>query len=293
LVADESGGGISTFEGGASAIRPGQVARSAEVIAQVVRSALASIDTKDIHVRTLVVGVAGAGRPAPRSQLAAHLRDAGLADEIIVETDATIAMEDAFGHAPGIVLIAGTGSVAYGRSPTGAFARCGGWGGTSGDEGGGYWLGRRALSAVTAAHDGREPETSLTGAVLTAVEGNAVEDLVAWSSAAEPEQIASLAAAVLQQAGNGDLRANTLVSLAAEELVLHVRTLARRLFADERAEVPVALAGGLLSAGSFLRNRVELRLRSGVPGAVLHNEAVVPERGAVRYGLRTLAAEHS
>jgi N-acetylglucosamine kinase-like BadF-type ATPase len=125
------------------------------------------------------------------------------------------------------------------------------------------------------------------------VEGNAVEDLVAWSSAAEPEQIASLAAAVLQQAGNGDLRANTLVSLAAEELVLHVRTLARRLFADERAEVPVALAGGLLSAGSFLRNRVELRLRSGVPGAVLHNEAVVPERGAVRYGLRTLAAEHS
>jgi glucosamine kinase len=143
---------------------------------------------------------------------------------------------------------------------------------------------------VTAAQDGREPETALTGAVLTAVEASAVEELVNWSATADIAAIAQLAQVVLRTAASGDLRADSLVTLAAEELVVHVRTLARRLFADERAASNVALAGGLLSRGSLLRERVEQRLRSGVPGAVLVAEDVIPVRGAVKLALRSVVA---
>jgi glucosamine kinase len=142
---------------------------------------------------------------------------------------------------------------------------------------------------VTAASDGREPETSLIGALLTAAELNAVDELVDWAAAASPADLAALAPAVFRCAESGDLRANTLVSMAAEELVLHVRTLARQLFSDERAAVMVAMAGGLLERGSPLRTRVEHRLKSAVPGAQVEQRAIVPARGAVRNALRHLA----
>ncbi len=91
-------------------------------------------------------------------------------------------------------------------------------------------------------------------------------------------------------AQGGDLRANSLVTLAVEELVLHARTLARQLFGDERASVPLALGGGLLSKGTLLRKRLVHRLKSAVPGAQVREEDVVPVRGAVRGALRLLGA---
>ena len=98
--------------------------------------------------------------------------------------------------------------------------------------------------------DGREPETALTGAILTAAQINETSDLIGWAANAPPSQLASLAPVVLSVADAGDLRANAIVSLAVEELVLHVRALARQLFGDERAALPIALSGGMLSRGT-------------------------------------------
>jgi glucosamine kinase len=86
----------------------------------------------------------------------------------------------------------------------------------------------------------------------------------------------------MRAAENGDQRANTLVAIAAEELVLHVRTLARTLFGDERAAIPVAFTGGLLARGSLMRKLVEHRLKTAVPGMVLHGDEVDAARGATR-----------
>jgi glucosamine kinase len=228
------------------------------------------------------------GRDTERQALWQALVSRELAEEVVVHADATIALDDAFGDGAGLLLIAGTGSVAFGRGPTGTLARCGGWGPVFGDEGGGSWIGRRALSIVTAASDGREPETALTGAILTATEVSDVHQLVAWAAAATPANLAALVPTVMSVADGGDLRANALLSLAVEELSLHLRTLARQLFGDERAAVPVALAGGLLRRGTALRKRLEHRLKSGVPGAQVRAEDVVPARGAVRGALRFL-----
>jgi glucosamine kinase len=118
-----------------------------------------------------------------------------------------------------------------------------------------------------------------------------VMDLIPWAASATREQIASLAPIVFSVAEGGDLRANAVISLAVEELMLHIRALAQQLFGDERAAVPVALAGGLMSKGSALRKRLEHRLRAAVPGAQVKPGQIVAARGAVRGALRFVGAE--
>lgn len=290
IVADETGTELGAIVGDASAVRPGAAAHSADVIIDLVRHALAASDLDaDATIAALCVGVAGVGRDSEYSAFFKELTTRSTAEELVVLPDAMVALTDAFGEEFGILLVAGTGSMAFGRGPTGKMARCGGWGPVCGDEGSGQWIGRRALSVVTAASDGREPETALLGVLLTHLQLEAPDELVPWAATASAAQLAQLATPVMAVAATGDLRANSLCTLAAEELALHVRTLARQLFADERAAVPVALAGGLMERGSFLRRLVEHRLKTAVPGCLLHAREVVPARGAVRTALGLLA----
>jgi glucosamine kinase len=288
IVADEQGTTLGEVVGPGSAVRPGQHEHSADVIAASVTDALASCGMSHVVPKVLCVGVAGAGREPERQGLWQALVGREVAEEIVVHPDFSIALDDAFGEGPGILLISGTGSAAFGRAPNGAAARCGGWGPVFGDEGSGAWVGRRALSVVAAAADGREPETALMGAVLTAAQVNDPQELVAWAAQASPGQFATLAPVVSSVAEAGDLRANAILSLAVEELVLHVRALARTLFGDERAAIPVAFTGGMLTRGTTLRKRLEQRLRSAVPGAQVHAADVDAARGAVRGALRYL-----
>lgn len=289
LLADERGERLAEAIGPGSAARPNEIEQAAGVIAGVVRDVLENADVGDQRPRVVCVGVAGAGRESERQALYEALSAHQLADEVVVQTDFSVALEDAFGDGPGILLIAGTGSAAFGRGPAGSTSRCGGWGPVIGDEGGGAWLGRRALSVVSAASDGREPETALTGAILTATETSEASELVRWAADATPGKLATLAPVVISVADSGDLRANSIVSMGVEELALHIRALARQLFADERASVPVAFTGGLLTKGTSYRKRLEHRLKTAVPGAQIHSGEVDPARGAVRGALRQLA----
>jgi glucosamine kinase len=288
IVATHKGKELASLTGDASAVRPGEALASAEVIGALVRDALAAAERED-RPAVLVAGVAGTGREQEQRTLLRALQGESLAEEIRVVTDADIALADAFGpEGAGILLLAGTGSVAFGRGPAGAFRRCGGWGPDCGDEGSGAWIGRRALSVVTSSADEREPETRLAGALMTALELERIEDIIPWASRATPKDLAALAGHVMTLAADRDLRANSLCTVAAEELVLHVRTLARQLFVDERAALPVALGGGLLSRGSFMRRLVEHRLKTAVPGATLQSAEVVPARGGVKLAIAQL-----
>ena len=287
-VADERGQILHKGTGAGSAVRPGAEADSAELIAALVKETIIEADMGHLMPRALVVGVAGVGREAQKIALQSELERLEVADAVIVLSDAEAAMEDAFAEGPGILMIAGTGSIAWGRSPAGTMQRCGGWGPMIGDEGSGAWLGKKALQVITAAHDGREPETALTGAVLTALELDDVASIIVWASTATPADLAALAPAVLSAAEVGDLRANTVVTMAVEELALHVRALARALFVDERAAIPVALHGGLLGKGQPVRKRLEHRLKTLVPGAVVRHQPVDGARGAVQMGLRAI-----
>src|SRR5687767_665413 len=290
LLTDENGKQLAEAVGAGSTVKPQEAERSAGVIAGVVRDVLEQGGKPDDKPRVLYVGVAGVGRPSEREALYEALTTHNLADELVIDTDFSVALTDAFGDGPGVLVIAGTGSSAFARGPGGATARCGGWGPVIGDEGSGSWIGRRALSVVGAAADGREPETALTGAVLTAAEVSESSELIKWAAEATPAKLATLAPVVISVADAGDLRANSIVSMAVEELALHVRALARQLFTDERASVPVALTGGLLRKGSSFRKRLEHRLKTAVPGAHVHHEEIDAARGAVKMAQKALRA---
>jgi glucosamine kinase len=289
LVGTAEGEILATVDGPKSAVSPGEAVRSADVIAELVTRALGEIaQPGTVFPRVLYCGVAGVGREEERRALHAALDAKELAEEVIIDSDGLIAMYDAFDDRAGILLVVGTGSIAYGRSPAGEIVRCGGWGPAFGDEGSGGWIGRRALGIVAASSDGREPATALLFPILAATQCEDVEDLIPWAAAADARAFATLAPVVFSTAAAGDQRANALITLAAEELVLHIRALARQLFTDERAAVAVALSGGLMDRGSPLRKRLEQRLKSAVPGANLRAEEVLPARGALRAAARRI-----
>lgn len=284
ILADLQGNHLADVVGAGSAMRPGSGDHSAEVIGGVVREAIAAAEIEG-RSKVLLAGVAGVGRAAENRALTAALEDLELADEVVVQGDGEIALTDAFGTGPGIILISGTGSIAYGRSPSRVLARCGGWGPAFGDEGSGAWIGRKALGIVASAADGREPETQLTGAILTAAQVNEPQELIPWGIAATARELAALAPVVFNVASAGDARAGALVGLAVEELVLHIRALALKLFGDDRAAIPVAFSGGLLHKGSFIRKKLEQRLRSAVPGAQVRPAEIIAARGAAKAAL--------
>ncbi len=179
----------------------------------------------------LVLGSRGVWLALERDSLRRRLR--GLALEVIVLSDVELAHGLFFRGGPGILLIAGTGSIAYGRH-AGVIARAGGLGPRTGDEGSGYWIGRELLKTT-----GGSPFARSTAAV------------------------AALAPRVLRDAGRKDPVASRIVKKAARHLADLALDVARRLRATRA--LPVALHGGLFRS-DHLRRRCVSNLREGLPG---------------------------
>jgi N-acetylglucosamine kinase-like BadF-type ATPase len=243
-------------QGPGAAMRPGRALASAGVVAEVVRQAMAKAGAAQADV--LVVGAAGAGRETERNELAAALRAEGLATRVVVTTDIAIALAAAFAEGPGIVVSAGTGSVAVGRAADGTQVRMGGYGWQMGDEGSGYAIGRSALGTVSRAHDGRGPATALQARLLSATRSEDFDALVRWAASATPAEVAVLAPHVLEIAGQGDVVAQGITDYAARELSQLALCIRPKLPGDE--PVPVVLTGGLLDSSTLLRRMVLQKL---------------------------------
>ena len=268
-------------EGPGAAVRPGRALVSASVIADVARRALSAAGR--IRGDVLVVGAAGAGRPTEQGELQSALRAEGMADTVIVTTDIAIALEGAFGAGPGIVVSAGTGSVAVGRDAAGVLHRMGGYGWQMGDEGSGYAIGRAALGAVSRASDGRSPETQLTPRMLEATRSADFDTLVRWAASAGPAEVASLAPAVLEVASRGDVVAQGIADYAARELSQLALNLIPRL--EGAGRIPVVVTGGLL-ANAHLRRAVVAKLAED-PALESVDAPVDAALGAIRIAERS------
>jgi N-acetylglucosamine kinase-like BadF-type ATPase len=269
---------VARSEGPGAAVRPGRALVSAAVIAEVVRRALATAGK--LRGAVLVIGASGAGRPEEREELRAALRTEDLADSVRVTSDIEIALAAAFGAGPGIVVTAGTGSVAVARDPFGRIHRTGGYGWQMGDEGSGYAVGRSALGAVGRAADGRSPKTGLSRLLLDATRSETMDQLIRWAAKASPAEVASLAPAVLESAGTGDTVAQGIVDYAARELAQLVLLQLEHFGADERSQVPVATNGGLLRSESSLRRMLLQRLHDEARLKLLE-APVDPPKGAL------------
>jgi glucosamine kinase len=243
---------LGRAEGGGGAVRPGRALASAGIIAEIVRQALAVSGrlTGDM----LLVGAAGAGREQEREELRKALRSENVAGKVTVVTDIEVALAAAFADGPGIVVSAGTGSVAVGRDREGRRHRIGGYGWQMGDEGSGYAIGRAALGAVSRAADGRSPRTALSDRILSATRSTDFDALVRWAAGASPAEVAALAPHVLDIAEHGDTLAKGIADYAARELSQLAICLLPKMDLDGR--VGVAITGGLLSVDGPLRRSV-------------------------------------
>ncbi len=274
---------LGRAEGPGAAMRPGGAAKSAAVLAETARRAAAQAGL-NLPVERAVVGAAGAGRAQEQAELEAALVAAGVARRVQVLADGEVALATAFGAGPGILVTAGTGSIAYARNPAGELHRAGGYGWQLGDEGGGYWLGRRALDVAARSHDGRGEGSTLLARLLGALGLQHFDDLVRWTATATPAQMAALAPHVLNAAREGEGVARQAVDEAARELVELVAVLVRHFPGTE--PVAVAIAGGLLLPQSPLTAAFRERL-----GVALKRARLVPDKIDAAVGALKLAAE--
>jgi len=269
---------------------PGAVAsahepnRAADAVEAAVRLAAESAGVQ-LPAATLWAGLAGAGGPRARAAVTDALSTRGIADRFVVGTDVEAAFNDAFGTGPGVLLISGTGSIAWARGDEGEPRQVGGWGKRLGDEGSGYRLGLEALRYLTRAHDGRAGSTEMTGPILEHLGVSAPPELVAEVGTASKSRIASLAPIVARFAEEGDVAAEQIVERAVEALLTHVRVAMShgRAPGDAGARSSVVLWGGLVANGGPLRPRMLTALER--EGFDVLDHDLDPPMGAARLAL--------
>jgi N-acetylglucosamine kinase-like BadF-type ATPase len=274
--------GVTTdVRGDAANVRTAGIERAAQRIAATVSDALhgAAFDA-------LAVGAAGAGDSVVARALEAALRGFFPRGAIAVHDDAEIALRAAVPHGDGVVLIAGTGSIAYARVGENAY-RAGGYGYLLGDDGSGFAIGRAVLAQMLRWYDGRAPHSELFDAIASQLQIDDAQSLLGRVYG-EPNivgGIAALAPLVLDRAGAGERTATKIVQGAAHELVELIKTLMHRALVHKR-ELPLVFAGGLFAENSLLTYLIETRLLADMPLLQPVKSPPPPVRGALELARR-------
>lgn len=212
----------------------------------------------------ICVGLAGVDRPQVHGRLFAWLRRSIPARAHLLTSDAAIALRAAIGDSPGIIVVSGTGSIAYGRNDRGRVLRSGGWGVPFDDVGSGYDLGYRAIAAALRDYDGRGPYTQLSAKVCQALKIPDITRVVLLPLT--PKEIAALFPLVLEAARRRDFVARELCEGAGRDLADLAVALLKRLGWLGRV-VPVVCAGGVFRASVRIRRSFARHLRRAAPHA--------------------------
>ena len=297
LVAGVDGGGTKTRavvaapdgrrvlgEGRAGPSNPLRVgvSEAAASVREAVERACAAAGVRRSDVAASVVGLAGVKRADLRAAMRAALSDLG-AGSLEIVTDSEIALYGATEGRPGLVIIAGTGSVCRGRNSRGRPATAGGWGPLAGDEGSGAWMARRALQAVAKATDGRGPRTSLVELACDFFNVAAAEDLstAIYAPSITNQRIAGFGRHVIEAARRRDPVSREIVEEAGRELGQAAGAVVRKL-RMQRERFVVGYVGGVFNAGELILEPLREELASVAPRAYLAPPALAPAEAAAR-----------
>lgn len=279
LVGDESSVMGSASAGGSNVVRVGE-AKSREALISTIDHVCRAAKISPAQLHRTCVGVAGAARP----EIASFVRRAVaeiVSGEVWIVGDMVIALEAAFGSGPGVIVISGTGSIAYGRNSEGETARAGGWGHAISDEGSGHWIGRAAVAAALRTGDERaEKESALLSEIMRAWHLETRGQLVVAANASPAPDFAALLKTVLAAADSGDKDARVVLEQAGRELAALATTLIQRLFTPG-ANVPVAMSGGVFRHSSLVCQAFQESLRAACPQATIRPGIVEPVCGAL------------
>lgn len=220
----------------------------------------AGLDPDTVEFEAACLGFSG-GPEDKREILEAMLR----ARRLVVTTDALIALSGATAGAPGIITIAGTGSIAYGRNAAGQAARAGGWGFIFGDEGGAFDIVRQALRAALRFEEGWGPPTALHGALLAVTRARSANELMHrfYTRGYPRARIAGYAKLVDQVAREGDPIAVEILHGAAQHLATLAAAVRRQLFSAGERTLVCYIGGVFESAIVLERFRALVELEEG------------------------------
>lgn len=237
-----------------------------------------------------VMGLAGTERASNVESLTARLTLHDLGNLRIIG-DAQVALAGAMGCRPGVVVISGTGSIAYGENGAGETARAGGWGWRLGDEGSGYDIGSRALISALRDQDGRGPATLLTEKIRGALSLEDLDELVdlTYRGNMGSEEVAALAGLVGEAAREGDNVALRILEGAGVELGVAASAVIGRL--GLTGGFTLGLVGGVFNLGPLIRESLERSVRRTAPDCVISRPRFPPEVGAALLALRDVSVE--
>jgi len=263
-------------------------ARVALAIAEAVQAARELDETLDIA--GLCLALAGVGRPEDdlawrgaverwTAEPSPGVRWVMRATDAVITHDAMAALVGGTGRREGVVVIAGTGAIAFGVNARGDQRRASGWGYLLGDEGSGCWIGLAGLRAICRADDRRGPPTALAGALLAARALSQPQELVKpVYSEWKPADFAALAPIVLHVAAQGDAVARGIVEDACRELAAAALSVLRGLDLI-RVRAEVVTAGGLWNP--LLRERFAACVALDAPHAAVSPPRAEPVIGAL------------
>lgn len=241
-------------------------------------------------VKQIVVGVAGAGRKDDAELLEMSFKD--YADNegihfkgVKVVSDAQVALEGAFPDSAGCILIAGTGSILFGKDDKGNIYRVGGFGRLIGDEGSGYRIGRKALNAVSKEIDGRGEKTIITELVNNKIDFG-VSDKLVNKVYKEKLDIASIAKIVIDAAEIGDDEANKILSDEADELVLHLKSILNKI---PTKKLDVSFTGSLIDNKNFYSELLKKKIKESLLQIRIVTPALSPVSGAILIAKRIIS----
>lgn len=235
------------------------------------------------------LGIAGVDRATDEAVVRSIMGRIGHKARLLIVNDALIALQAGVGNAAGIVIVSGTGSIAYGRNDEGEAARAGGWGYVLGDEGSGYWIGRLALRAVVRHADGRGRVTSLTPRLLAHFGVARATDLIhqVYHQELSPRSLAAVAKYVQLARDEGDMVATGILNRAADELMTAATAVMTQLELGGR-DFTFVLAGGMFHAVPWLCTQMQLLLPALARQSKVMRLDQEPALGAVRLALAEL-----
>jgi N-acetylglucosamine kinase-like BadF-type ATPase len=269
------------------ALRKADVAlRSRSAPAGRAKTADLKVGSAKSTIGAIVIGLAGVDRPPVHSRVLNGILKSLHAQHILLTSDAAIALHAAIGNSPGIMVISGTGSIAYARDDKGKALRSGGWGAAFDDAGSGFDLGRRAIMAALRDYDGRGHHTVLGAKICRILKLPDITRVIL--KPLTTQDIAALFPLVLRGAQRGDGVSRYMLDVAAHDLSELAIALVDRLGWKNRA-FPVVCAGGIFSASQRVRKLFSLFVRNVAPQASITLLRKQPVEGAISMG-RALAA---
>lgn len=253
-------------------------------------AALAAAKARPGDISSVCAGLAGGGRHSVVRRVMAFLSEEFPAAMTQVTTDYEIALEAAVGSKPGVVLIAGTGSVAYGRNTKGETARAGGYGPWIGDEGSAFEIGRRAVSAVARTRDHDAPVTLLAELIPVATDCPDWDDLMLRIMKDPDGVFPKLFPVVARAAQAEDSAAKEILFASAIGLGNLAMTVVRRL-GMKGQEFPLVKCGGVFGRSRMLDDLLDSVLTSGALRAKISRLDISPAIGAAQIAARLSSSQ--